>query len=143
MASLDEVWGPAVRRKPENRHIVPPTPPASHIGQPSSHTPTQSEQDAKAAAERVPDASAAAAASNVHALRQLHQALNELRIELDERNRQPVEAAGAAASATHEHRRTLHSTIDTLTVTIGIGFLLLIICITLTATAVCRSHRYP
>jgi hypothetical protein len=135
MTSLDEAWGP-VRRRPEQRPAVPPTPPPPAPHAPS-HAPTQSEKDAKTAAERVPDAAAAAAAANVGALKQLHQALMELRRELDERDRKPIEAAGAAAA--YEHRRTLHSTIDALTITIGIGFLLLIICIALTGTAICRA----
>jgi len=140
MTSFEDAWGPTIRppQLQQRAHAAPAplAPPAQHV----PHVPTQTEKDQKTAAERVPDATAAAAASQVAALKEMHRAIVDLRQQLDERNR-VVEAAGAAAAAVpHEHRRSLNATIDALTVTVALGFLLLILCVALTGAAMCRRR---
>jgi hypothetical protein len=167
MAAFDEVWGLGPKPQPpppqhaqhaqhtqhaQHRRPGPPyepPPPAPALRQAVQQASSQQEHNLAAVANRqatgmIPAdlANANAAASNAHALSALHEALMDLRSELDETRRKlPAEVAVGAVVAQHHPTRAAPSNNDALTVTVGIGFALLILCIALVGGAICRIIR--
>jgi hypothetical protein len=108
---------------------------------------SQNEEDRAAVAHRgmtgsvhADVAAAAAAASNATALSALHDALLELRGELDDTRRRiapVVEAAGAAVQPV----QSVDTRNDALTITVAVGFTLLILTISLVGGSLCKVVR--
>lgn len=159
MASFDEVWG----EPPKAQRAQPPPqfrPPAQHETAPpmqqtrpaprpvkAPQSASQNEADRAAVASRALTgsvhsdvAAAAAAASNATALSALHDALLELRSELDDTRRKiapVVEASGAAV----QPMQSVDTRNDALTITVAVGFTLLILTISLVGGSICKVVR--
>lgn len=180
MTSLDDVWGPSAadtRRQPPAAPAQPPQHPPQHppqqrypAQQPAHQRPggalQSKNQHGTAAAVAPADAAAQLAASNTAAVNALHQALLELRAELDSTRRRheahleelgveapevdprapPVAAVGAAVGAASVRAPRPDRQVrgdGLLAVVVAVGFALLIVTVSLVGAAVCRTLAPP